>query len=462
MTKPLEQLFKLYPLYSALFPQQLEVVLHPSKFKAVQCSRRAGKSNGLVVNLFQDALNNPNSLSLYLALTNESVKKIVFPIVREVIDKFKMDVEVIADEIRFKNGSVICVLGANHTNKIESFRGTKLLNCVVDEAASFDEHILQRLLDLIIIPALTDLDGTLILAGTPAPHCSGIFYKATTGQEDGWYVKKWTGFDNPFVRDNQIVRAKQYLLRKKVDETDPGYRREFLGEWCADTDLLMIKPFTVERLPVSYDTENWRAIIGVDFGFNDKTAFTVVGWRKHNPKAYIIESYGVSGMGVSEISHHLRRLYNTYKPNRIVGDPAGASLIIMKEFADKHGIFLSKAEKAEKAHYVGILNDALINAELVLCPDDTKELQEEFKKVVWNEQRTREHDSQECDCLDSALYAFRDSIAYTEKIPVPKVYNDETLAAEMFAQRVKQVQEKNQKQIWDADLDTDLLYDIQY
>lgn len=452
----LEALFKQYPLYSAMFDEQLQFALSPSQYKAALCSRRAGKTKGIILEIIQDALTFPRSLILYLALTDDSVKKITYPVILEIMEQFKLPAELMGDGLMFANGSQICCLGANQGKKIENFRGTKLRDCVIDEAASFGEAILTELIDKIIDPALSDLRGKLILAGTPAAHCTGAFFNATTGLEVGWDVHKWLGFDNPFASAQQHERAAQYLKRKKVDETDAGYRREYLGEWCTDEDSLMIKPFSITKLPKPYEIDSWRSVVGVDFGYNDKTAFTVIAWQKFNPKAYIVESYGISAPNVSDIEKHLKRIVETYKPLIIVGDPAGASKIMISEFNTRN-IFMKSAQKSEKAHYVEILNDALINQELVLVPDNTEQLQYEFKKVVWNEQRTREHENtKECDCMDSALYAFRECLAYIEKIPTKVERTPELFEKELLDAKLKYVESLHKPKV-DWQLDTDYL-----
>lgn len=426
MNKDLELLYKVAPLYQELFAEQLQFALTPSRFIAAVCSRRAGKTTVCAVKAFQELLNNPGSIGIYLALTDRSVEDIFMPAVLPLINKYKVKAKVNRDEIIFDNGSKLLICGANHTHKIETFRGIKLLFCIIDEAASFAEKILHYLIDEIIGPALSDLQGQLMLIGTPAAHCQGMFYDVTTGAEgsDVWVVKKWTAFDNPFMIVNFQKDLDLFMKRKKCDINHPKVRREYLGQWCADDEALMIKPFALVNPSSPYNTDDWRSVIGVDFGFNDETAFSVIAWQRHNPKSYILETFGVRQASVSEIGNILKRLKETYRPISIVGDPAGASKIMMAEFLDKYKIVMTAAQKTNKAHYIEILNDALINCDLVLHPTQTIHLQSEMRKVVWNEDRTRELEGMKCDQLDATLYAYREVIAYTEKIKVVVVETD--------------------------------------
>lgn len=448
----LELLYKHAPLYKDLFDKQLEFALAPSRFRAALCSRRAGKTKGLLIEMFQRHLSKPGTLGVYLALTDRSVVKIVFPIARELILKHKIKASIVGDEIVFENGSIISVLGANHINKIEGFRGTKLLDCVIDEAASFKDHILGYLVDEIIAPALSDLQGPLILVGTPAAHCSGMFHRITMGLEgkDVWVVKKWTAFDNPYMHDQHVMDSAIFLKRKQCDTGNPKYRREYLGEWCTDNEARMIKPFTLMNMPSPYMPGGWRSVIGVDFGFNDETAFSVIGWQYNNPRAYVIECFGYTGGSVSQIAASLVALKAKYQPIRIVGDPAGASKIMMEEFQKKYKVHMEVAQKQNKAHYIEILNDALTNENLVLNPTTTLKLQAEMKTVVWNEERTRELEGPNCDHLDATLYAYREAIAYIEKIKIFKVKTPQEIEQEMMRSQAQRDAERANEKLGDT------------
>lgn len=438
MNKELEQLYKAAPLYRELFSQQLQFALAPSRFIAAVCSRRAGKTTVCAVKAITELSGRSNSIGIYLALTDRSVEDIFMPAVQPLLIKYNIKAKINKDEIIFENGSKLIICGANHTHKIETFRGIKLLFCIIDEAASFSEKILHYLIDEIIGPALSDLQGQLMLIGTPAAHCQGMFFDVTTGSEgsDVWLVKRWTAFDNPYMKVNFSKDLDLFMKRKKIDITHPKVRREYLGQWCADDEALMIKPFALVHPPTPYHLDTWRSVIGVDFGFNDETAFSVIGWERNNPKSYIIESFGIRQASVSEIGNILKRLKETYKPVRIVGDPAGASKIMMAEFLDKYKIVMESAQKTNKAHYIEILNDALVNCDLVLHPTQTLDLQAEMKKVVWNDDRTRELEGLKCDQLDATIYAYREALAYTEKIIVKVELTDKDREDQMLKQQL--------------------------
>lgn len=426
MLQQLETLYKAFPLYRELFPKQLELALNPNRFTASLTGSRAGKTTACAVIALQELVSNPNCLGVYLALTDKSVINIFMPIIRPLLHKYGIKAKLTADDIQLSNGSRLIVLGANHIHKVETFRGLKLKFCIIDECASFNQKILNYLIDEIMIQRLSDLQGRLMLIGTPAAHCSGLFYDVTNNMEEGWGLVHWSVFDNPHMKKQALSDVELYMVRKQCERENPKLLREYDGQWAADADELLVRPALLTRPPTPYTLETWRSVIGVDFGFNDETAFSVVGWERNNPKSYVLETFGVTGeiaaksqVGmVTYIGNILNELKLKYKPVRIVGDPAGASKILMDEFLYKHKIVMESAVKKDKAHYIEIMNDALVNQLLVFDVDKTKELQREVSKLVWNEERTREREGMKCDHFDATLYAFREALAYTEKIPI--------------------------------------------
>lgn len=450
MIQQLEQLYKVAPLYQELFPKQLELALNPNRFTASLTGSRAGKTTACAVIAIQELISNPNCLGVYLALTDKSVVNIFMPIVRPLLAKYGIRAKITADDIQFSNGSRLIVLGANHIHKVETFRGLKLKFCIIDECASFNQKILNYLIDEIMIQRLSDLQGRLMLIGTPAAHCSGLFYDVTNNMEEGWGLVNWTVFDNPYMNKQAQSDVELYMRRKQCERENPKLLREYDGLWAADDDELLVRTPTLVTPPSNYNIELWRSVIGVDFGFNDETAFSVIGWERNNPKAYVLETFGVTGeqasktgLGmVSHIGNILNTLKDKYKPVKIVGDPAGASKILMDEFLYKHKIFMESAVKKDKAHYIEIMNDALVNQHLTFHTTQTKELQREVSKLVWNEERTREREGMKCDHFDATLYAYREALAYTEKIPLrPELKTPDQIGREMMDLQVIRDQE---------------------
>lgn len=443
LDKQLEALYKTHPMYKELFFKQLEVLLNPARFISVITGSRSGKTTMAAVHAIEDLSKNVG-IGLYVARTDSSVRDIFMPIVKPLLRKYGIIAKVNADEIVFSNGSKLLVLGANHPHKIENFRGLKLRFAIVDECASFNQDILVYFINDILIRRLSDLQGKLFLIGTPAAHCSGLFYEVTTGLEIGWAKHHWTAFDNPHVRQQSFTDIEFEMARKQCDRNAPRLLREYDGVWSTDDDEFLMKKPSLMLPPTHYTKERWRSIIGVDFGFNDETAFSVIGWERDSNRAYVLETFGITGESVQKsklgmvtvIGKTLQELRGKYSPMRIVGDPAGASKIILDEMQMKYKINIEPAIKKDKAHYIEIMNDAITNQLLVFHPTNTQGLQKEIAKLVWNEDHTREREGMKCDHFDATLYAWREVMAHTEKLPT-KVIWDERANEKQFMEEVE-------------------------
>jgi hypothetical protein len=178
----------------------------------------------------------------------------------------------------------------------------------------------------------------------------------------------------------------------------------------------------------------------VDFGYNDETVFSVLGWRNNNKKTYVYESFGASGLNVTRIAEILKRLQVIYRPILIVADPAGSGKILMDEFVTKHNIYIQPSKKHNKADYIEILNDAIITGNLVVSHLKTEKLREQAGKVNWNEERTREHEGQPCDHIDALLYAFRESLAYTEPLLDTQMKTSQQLEEEYIQRQIEKME----------------------
>src|SRR5574343_1924212 len=69
------------------FPQQRALIEDPSRLKAACCTRRAGKTFGIGLYIWDVALKNPGCTILYLSLTRQSAKEIVMRDVLERLDR---------------------------------------------------------------------------------------------------------------------------------------------------------------------------------------------------------------------------------------------------------------------------------------------------------------------------------------------------------------------------------------
>ena len=272
-----------FRLEDLLHAKQLSFVLDPSRFKIALCGRRAGKTVGIAFDLLDTALNMPNAVILYVTLNRASAKKILWPDITRINRERELGGIVNHSElnIKFPNGSIIYLTGAKDQTEIEKFRGLAIKKIVIDEAGSFKRY-LTEMIEEVLIPALFDHNGTLMLIGTPNAACAGAFYDAC--HTSTYAQHQWTMLDNPYLEAKAGRPASELIeeeiTRRGLSVNDPGIQREFYGKWVKSLDTLVYryKPTNLYReIPEALARERWTYVMGIDLGYNDADAIVVWG-----------------------------------------------------------------------------------------------------------------------------------------------------------------------------------------
>jgi len=110
-----------------LFPQQRAFFADPAKTKAAVCGRRAGKTWVTAVGLYESALRNPRSLNPYICLSSVSARRIMWPVLEEFNDRYKLGMKMHSHELiaELPNGSSVFCVGGDDARKVEALRGGK-------------------------------------------------------------------------------------------------------------------------------------------------------------------------------------------------------------------------------------------------------------------------------------------------------------------------------------------------
>ncbi len=400
------------------FDKQLAFIRDKSRLKAALTSRRAGKSFAVGAYLLAEAMAMPGCTCLYLGLTRESARRIL---VKDVLDVLNAELGIGYAEDRTRlsytlpNGSVIYVSGADASDKErEKLLGQKYKAVVVDESASWRSDI-RELIYKHLRPATADQRGTICLVGTPG-NGKGFFYEVTTGQVPGWSLHHWMTSDNPHMAVQWAEElAELVAANPRVVET-PAYQQMYLGKWATDVDALVYRfaeRNVIARLP---DAEEWNYVLGVDLGYNDPTAFVVLGYRDNDPTTYVVESSSESKLIVSAVAERIRVLSKRYSFVRMVVD--GASKQTVEELKQRFSLPLHAAEKQHKAETIEIMNSGFILGEIAVVDGPaTATLRDEWNGLIWDERAAKKTEHPACPnhCADACLYGWRASKAYTEK-----------------------------------------------
>lgn len=404
-------------LLSQLFNQQISFVKDSSRYKTAICSRRAGKSFALASYLLDIAIKNPNTFNPYIGLTRKSAKRIMWPIFKRITKDagIKCQFKEADLEIHFENRSMIFLCGANDESTSENLRGNPYKLVCIDECASYRGHI-DTLVDEILIPALVDNRGSMCLVGTPSPDFESYFYKATTDKRLGWSTHHWTMFDNPHIIDaNEFIE--DIKQKRGWSDDNPILLREYFGKWTKSLDDMIYRFNPLKNVYSELPKFKMNKVIGMDIGYNDGTAFVVLGFNiKESPNVYLLDCSLKTKLTTSEAQEHLLKLVREHNPISIVADSGALGKMIVEEMKQRTGLHINAAEKAGKMAFI-----ELVNADL--CAGKIKVDEEHAIIKEWNslmkiknaQGKLVEDPSVHNDISDAFLYAYRECHHYFHK-----------------------------------------------
>lgn len=422
-----------------LFPEQLAFVNDPAPNKLAVCSRRSGKTISCAADLINTALSEDGVVCLYITLSRNNAKKIIWRELKKINRDYKLGGEENLSElsITFPNHSIIYLSGAKDTNEIEKFRGLAIKKCYIDEAQSFREHI-RELINDVLAPALMDYAGTLCLIGTPGPLPVGYFAECSGAVKDkikeasSWSRHTWTFWNNPFIIQKSKLTHQQMLdrelKRRGVDVNDPSIQREWFGKWVLDSNSLLVHydadKAGFETLPALPQGRPFNYIMGVDLGFNDADAIAILAWSEGSPTTYLVEELVTAKQGITELVNQIEMLTKKYKVSKIVMDEGGLGKKIAEEIRRQKHIPIHGADKKLKMQNIAFLNDALRTGRFK-AKRNSRFVQDSYLVEIDRDKSTPDKiavsDKYHSDIIDAVLYAFKESPAFTYVAPTAKL-----------------------------------------
>lgn len=442
---------------SLLFREQLAVVYDPAKFKALLCGRRAGKTDVIIKDFAHGMMSEPGSRNLYIALTLESAREILWEPFKALNEKhswgFHFDHSL--HIVTHPNGSRLLVKGADDHRSLERLRGQRFRRVRIDECGAHRQAYLAYLvLEVLEAALMDDPNSDFWLAGTCTLQAFGFFYDITTGALPGYSTHRWTARANPFVDFVGFVYGLPgkpgLLVRRGWTEDNPIFRREYLAEWVLDSERLVMRfareRNCIETLPPLREGDQWVRILSLDFGVGHHTAAVVLAhplrWGRD---AYIIHSWQATGLAPSDAAERIRKTYDDWKPRALIGDVNGLGKGYEREWNKLFGdIPMRPAQKADKRAALEIVSDRLHVAKqsdvwserlgLFVLPGND-ELCAQFATVQWDEERVDVASGQDDDLLHAAVYAYRYCPAFANKDAEPPPLPASTSPFDRFINR---------------------------
>lgn len=404
------------------FSAQNAFINSKATLKAVQCTRRAGKSYGCGLYAFREAYSTPNCSVVILGLTRDSVKRIFYKdILKEINSKHKIGCNFNGSDLTttLPNGSVIYLLGVDaNPDDMDKLLGQKNKLVIVDEAAFFRQD-LRKLVYEVLRPSVVDYGGTIALVSTTSSLTGSLYYDIVTGKQSGWQLFKWTAFDNPFMAEKWGEEIDFLKESTPGIEDTPMFKRMYLNEWYVDADNLVYKydpdKNNISELPESYTP--YRYVLGIDLGYNDATAFVVTAYSEHDSCLYVVHAEKHQKMIVSDVAEKTKELNEKYRFETMVID--NASKQVVEELKKRYYLPLVGSEKQDKRGHIELLNSDLVTGHIKLL-GAAADLATEYKELIVDERalakgKWKEHPGLDNHLADAMLYNWRWCFNYSAK-----------------------------------------------
>ena len=406
----------------------------------------------------------PGCSCLFVALTKESAKKILWKDVLKVINtRWNLGGIFNESELTFTlpNGSVLYLFGVDaKEDEKEKLLGQKYAEVAIDEGASYTIDLYELVFG-ILKPAVADYRGTIGIYGTPSNLKKGLFFELTNGhdpgtphrwKQTGWSGHAWDAFHNPYMTENWRAEIEELKANNEGIEETPLFQQHYRGLWVIDDSKLVYRylagrnDFSGE-LP-ELDSGEWHYVLSIDLGFTDACSFTVLAYHDHDRTLYALLSYKKPGLDITATSEHAQTLKEKYPIEHTSID--GANKQAVEELNNRHGLDATAAEKKDKAEFIDIMNAELIQGRIKLSPQ-CEPLKEEYLNLIWDERalekrKRLEHPSCENHCADGTLYGWRHCWQYLSEPLKPKVQARTAAWYEAEAKRQQEEVERNFEQ----------------
>lgn len=406
------------------FAKQKAFIEDKNRYVAAQCSRRAGKSNGLAIRFLRTMQSHPKTHCLYLSLTQESARGIMWPVLQELNDIHKLGCTFIESKMTMKhpNGSTLKLMGADLKDFIKRLKGRKYPGVAVDEAQDMGPH-LQSLIDDVLAPSIADYeDGWLALAGTPGPVPQGPFFEITHNNKYGFSVHKWDLLENPYMPNPQEF-LDDLINKREWQPNNPTLLREYRNQWVLDVQSLWVRYKEMVNDYRELPKEKLNYILGVDIGYRDADALAVVGWSDQSPTTYLVEEQITAKQDITSLVEQIEAMRKKYDIQKIVMDAGALGKKIQEEIIRRHQIPVEAADKLRKQENVELLNDALRLGKFKAKANSRFALDSYLVQIDWDRttpDRIVIKKKPHSDIIDAVLYAFKESYAYTHTPEKPK------------------------------------------
>ena len=242
-----------------LSPWQTKVWDDPTRYKVINCGRRAGKSFLVAPKMLEYASSHPKSIVWYIAPNYKQAKSIMWAMLREVIPTHSISKKNETElTIILKNGSQIMLKGAEDP---DTLRGVRIDLCIFDECAFINkwDEVWK-----VIRPTLVDSKADVWFISTP--NGFNHFKELSERVDKDWVYYHFTSYDNPYIDNEELDAA-----RAEMDED--SFQQEFMGEFRKMSGLIYTKfNRDIHMVDIPRLDSNFTYYRALDFGFGHNAA----------------------------------------------------------------------------------------------------------------------------------------------------------------------------------------------
>lgn len=421
-----------------------------NRYKGLNATRRSGKTVTECISFMEVGEEFPKSNMVFGALTLDSAADICWQEFKDLNKrgsygcKFNETKKIMF----FPNGSKLRLFGLDTSPKqMRKVLGQKLRKFSLDEAGSMSQDM-RKLCYQMVKPALADLrpNSWMTLLGTCENIPNTFFEGVTEGGETDlpWKVYKWTAHENPYMAKQWQEELDEMLENNPKVVNASWFKTHYMNQWCADDDLLIIPIDKCEQVEF-IDDGNYDFVLGVDVGYNDANAFSILACHKNKREVIIVKTFKEAELIFSEVAAIIKEIQRKYNIFKIVID--GANKQGLMEIRKRFHIPMDIAEKTGKATYLHLLRDDVICGHVLMDATNCGELYTEWSSLMWRD-LNKENEDDRCQnhLSDSTLYAWRYCYHYLWEAPPEKEDENSDSFMDDLEEREAEEFERQQKE----------------
>lgn len=307
------QPFKPAPNTLYLHPKQVEVFVHPARFRVVVAGRRWGKTQLAKVTMMQYA-QIKKRLIWYVAPSYRMAKQIMWPELMESIPKkWIKKVNETTLTVTLKNQTRIELKGADNP---DSLRGVGIHFLVMDEVQDIDAEAWKKVLR----PTLASTGGHALFIGTPKAY-NFLHQLYMLGQNpknqtiNRWMSWQFPTITSPFIPEEEIEAARR-------DMDDKSFAQEFMASFETMSGRVYYtfdRKQHVKSCPFNPNLPIW---IGQDFNIDPMSS--IILQPQPNGDVWGVGEISLKSSNTQEAVDEIeRRFYRHMDSITIFPDPAG-------------------------------------------------------------------------------------------------------------------------------------------